>query len=52
MLKTNIEWALCGDYSINKVHMKGYPFRVFFNIHIVRGKKNINPTKNGQDWDF
>jgi hypothetical protein len=32
--------------------MKGYPFRKLFNIHIARGKKNINPTKIDQDWDF
>jgi hypothetical protein len=22
-LKTNFEWALCGDYLSNKIHMKG-----------------------------
>jgi hypothetical protein len=37
MLKTIVEWALCGDSSINKVHMKSYPSRKLFNIH-VRGK--------------
>jgi hypothetical protein len=31
--------------------MKGYPSKKLFNIH-VRGEKNINPTKNDQDWDF
>jgi hypothetical protein len=49
MLKTNVLWAICGDKSINKVHMKGCPFNFFFIIH-VRVKK-INPTKNDQDWD-
>jgi len=37
MLKNIVEWALCGDSSINKVHMKSYPSRKLFNIH-VRGK--------------
>jgi hypothetical protein len=31
--------------------MKGCPFKKLFIIH-VGGKKNINPTKNDQDWDF
>ncbi len=31
--------------------MKGCPFTKYFTIH-VRGKKNINSTKNDQDWDF
>jgi hypothetical protein len=50
MLKNNVEWALCGDYSINKVYMKGRPSIKLFIIYI-RGK-NINSTKNDQDWDF
>ncbi len=31
--------------------MKDCPSRQFFDIH-VKGKKNINPTKNDQDGDF
>jgi hypothetical protein len=27
LLKTNVEWALFGDQSINKIHMKGCPFK-------------------------
>jgi hypothetical protein len=49
-LKTNVEWAPCGDQSINKVHMKNCTSKKLFILH-VRGK-NFNPTKNNQDWDF
>jgi hypothetical protein len=37
-LKNNVEWALYGDQSINKVRMKGRPFKKLFVMH-VRAKK-------------
>jgi len=38
MLRTNVEWALYGDQSINEVHMIFSPSRKLFIIH-VRGRK-------------
>jgi len=41
-LKTNFEWALCGDKSTSKVCMKGYPSSQFFDIHVSGGKHQSN----------
>jgi hypothetical protein len=38
MLRTNVQWALCGDQSINEVHMIFSPSRKLIIIH-VRGRK-------------
>ncbi len=46
MLKTNVEWTLCGE-SINKVHMKG--FHLKNSLTYMLGGKNINPKKKDQD---
>jgi hypothetical protein len=33
-LKANVLWALCGDSSINKVHMKNCQFLKNIIIHV------------------
>jgi hypothetical protein len=40
--KKNVEWALCDGQSINKVHMKGYPSKILFIIHVRGGKYQSN----------
>jgi hypothetical protein len=36
--------------QIIKVHIKFFPFKKLFIIHVRQ--KNINPIKKNQDWDF